>query len=409
MHDTLFFSVCLFRIDIVIYRMEHQVGSSDTEVERIGKREEEIELIQQKGTAETGEEKEPHLTFIEQIKRLPAAQNLDGESVDLLKEQQPEIMLAYMAGEPEAVAAIELLREAQRVWNDRKRSSPSLVERSQHHQFLTTPDPSSFEGGGEVVRRYSHDDIRVDTSQLAKHPAVRQKRPSTGNVGNITNKGTYPRRASSQVESLSSSAAPRYQKNLNRKRGGSRQEDSFTINPNTPLVLTTSTSGHIKRPSRGSVDQVSLAMTTAGMASRSGSLHSDAVMDARRPSHQRLHPSLPDEGLLLGAEAASLMVQHQQRRRASSKASAIFMVSPTNKDTQLVPEPEDEDDGSPEGRRRRRTISIIATVGAFLLVLSILLVTITLRLATHIDELGKDCEIFIFKISFCYLIVESAQ
>lgn len=146
-------------------------------------------------------------------------------------------------------------------------------------------------------------------------------------------------------------------------------------------------------------------MTTAGMA---GPIrHSSATTDSlkidgggtagsgRRPSHNRLHGAYEADVLLpLGSDAASFA--REQRRRASSKASAIFLVSPSSKETQLVPEPEDEDDGSPEGRRRRRTISIIATVGAFLLVLSILMVTVTLRLATHIDDLGKDTTHTIF-------------
>lgn len=330
---------------------------------------EEIELIQQQA----------QLTFIEQVKRLPGTPECDDNLGPL--SNQPEILVAYLAGEPEAVTAIELLREAQRVWNERKRSHPCLPQ-SQDQRFLAAPNALDESPAG-TTRRYSHDDLRIAYDHISsiKDSVASETRnhhpPTTGSASASGSKANYHRRASSQVESLNASVVPRYQKNPARKRGGSRQED-------IPLMTSQQ---HVKRQSRGSVDQVSLAMNTAGMASRSGSMQSEAT-EARRPSHHRLHPPLPDEGLLLGAEAASLI--QQQRRRASSKASAIFLVSPSIKETQLVPEPEDEDDGTPEGRRRRRTISIIATVGAFLLVLSILLVTVTLRLATHIDDLGKD-------------------
>lgn len=139
-----------------------------------------------------------------------------------------------------------------------------------------------------------------------------------------------------------------------------------------------------ERCSDTTIDAVSQAMTTAGMNpnSRRSSLLEIAGIRAAESAYisSQKRPSLL---LMEGHHLAANPIKNSIGSRRSSKASAIFLVSPSNnKEIQPVPEPED---GSP----RRRTISIIATVGAFLLVLSILLVTITLRLATHIDDLGS--------------------
>jgi hypothetical protein len=239
----------------------------------------------------------------------------------------------------------------------------------------------------------------------------------------------YRRRASAQAESLTGQAVARYQhkqqqQQPNKKNsisGPSASIVSSGRNNNNKRINGTprgSTAGQQQleleslpqrpRSSRGSVDAVSQAMNTAGMAvaaaSSSSSRRNSSLTDSaylkvmmadggRRPSNHRLITGAAidvDTLLPLGSDAVSFH-REQRRRASSSKASAIFLLSPTGKEGggQLVPEPEDEDDNSPEGRRRRRTISVIATVGAFLLVLSILMVTVTLRLATHIDDLGK--------------------
>ena len=358
------------------------------------------------------------LPFLEQVRRLSetdqvaAGHHQSGGADDdptKLAGDQPEILVAYLAGEPEAVAAIELLREAQRVWNERKKSNPTLA--GAPDQLLKAPadgpDGGASSGGSvtDPVRRYSHEDLRIAYNHISTqlimnehrqaaasaaaavvrqtHPAVPVHQTGASRIPGSKAANNYRRRASSQVDSLGTGGVQaRYQKNpAGRKRGGSRQEEPGSIlNPTVAALMTKRTS-----VPRASIDhdRVSQAMTTAGMASRSGSL-AEAESAARRTSRV---PHSTDEGLVLGAEAANF--HQQQRRRASSKASAIFLSAP-GKETQLVPEPEDEADASPEERRRRRTISIIATVGAFLLVISILLVTVTLRLATHIDDLGKN-------------------
>ncbi len=389
------------------------------------------------------QETRPSLSFIEQIRQLPSMPSSADEpaapisvpigtsvvqqqqpalsvtegrrsSSQELPDQPPEILVAYLSGQPEAVAAIELLREAQRIWDQRKRSiTPSLSSSKNQESSLTL----DVQQPDEHIRRYSHEDLRIAYTNISAQLVASERMDSAGPLPAAAKsqqqqqqqphqRQHYRRRPSTQAESLSGQAVARYhQKQPNaggagqqqRKRNGSRTLET------EPSCSSLSVTPKQQRPrsSRGSVDMVSQAMTTAGMASgsrRNSSLNESACLkvagaavaageSSRRPSHHRLHGAYDADVLLpLGSDAASF--HREQRRRASSKASAIFLVSPSSKETQLVPEPEDEDDGSPEGRRRRRTISIIATVGAFLLVLSILMVTVTLRLATHIDDLG---------------------
>ena len=198
---------------------------------------------------------------------------------DLL-DRPPEILVAYICGQPEAVAAIGLLKEAQRVWNERK-IPPEVKPEVQQEALDAT-----------LHRRRSSEDICIAYSRF------------------------------------------------------------FRAN-GTPIPV------QFRRR------------------------FSSCRKPSRCPSVRNV-PELP-----LGSDAASF------QRRRQSRASAIFLVSPSGKEKRLVPEAEES---TPGERRRRRTISIIATVGAFLLVISILLVTITLRLATHIDDIGNW--VFFF---FCVL------
>ena len=313
------------------------------------------------------------------------------ETDDLL-ERPPEILVAYLSGEPEAVAAIELLREAQRVWNERKtKPGGSADGNSKSAKFL---------------RRYSHDDLRMAYTNISARlmtmapledvesgatqesdvgvgnkssrildvrsdgdHIAKQPRGSGNSVSNVS--ANYRRRASAQVEASTVASTSRYQKNpaVRNKRYGSSSSQ--------------------KKLSDAAIDLANASASGAGITGA----HS-AEADSMHTSSAATDPTATSGGspssllTAVAAEAASIRSEQLERRRASSKASAIFLVSATSKDCQLVPE--DEDDGSPEGRRRRRTISIIATVGAFLLVLSILLVTVTLRLASHIDDIGKE-------------------
>lgn len=370
------------------------------------------------------------LSFIEQIRQLPSVsskeqvdsdeQKTESESRKISQTSQkisaqpeeidpPEILVAYLSGQPEAVAAIELLREAQRIWDQRKRSITPSVSSSKNQESSLTLDVQKTDDQ-PVSRRYSHEDLRIAYSNISAQMMAASERkdlagpllPAPASSGKTQRQQQqqhqhYRRRPSTQAESLSGQAVARYQQHQQKGAGRNKRNNIGTARLTDESALMVTPKPARTRPNRASVDMVSQAMTTAGMAGPINSSHprnsslTDSVKiesAARRPSHQRLHGAYEADVLLpLGTDAASFA--REQRRRASSKASAIFLVSPSNKETQLVPEPEDEDDGSPEGRRRRRTISIIATVGAFLLVLSILMVTVTLRLATHIDDLGK--------------------
>lgn len=431
------------------------------------------------------EQQTPSIPFIEQIRQLPMAHEEEsvGQQPSLiyvecnrrqsaddgqrstvqvlpLDEQQqhqpPEILVAYLSGDPEAVAAIELLREAQRIWDQRKRSV-TPCSRIQHgninREQTSSPlmvdvvDMQPSANNTTTTRRYSHEDLRIAYTNISAQLVASERKMmenstewSDDHAAAAPLKTTKPqkkqeaqhyrRRASAQAESLAGQAVARYE-----------QKQQQTKKNSIPGSLAISTSGsrssnhkringarrgsaagqqhesdniqqqHLQRPrsSRGSVDAVSQAMTTAGMGamSNSSSRRNSSLTDSaylkvmttesitaagRRPSNQRQGSAAIDADVLLPLGSDAVSFHREQRRRASSsKASAIFLLSPTSKEGggQLVPEPEDEDDNSPEGRRRRRTVSIIATVGAFLLVLSILMVTVTLRLATHIDDLGK--------------------
>lgn len=279
----------------------------------------------------------------------PASARSSGDATDLL-DHPPEILVAYISGQPEAVAAIELLKEAQRVWNDRKKP-----EGNQRSQKRNLPHQGSILGTSpeelDAVRRFSHDDICMVYANFF-----------SGNRTAIP--VHFRRRPSSQAESLSgSSVVRRYQKHRMPSKAGQpvriRNADAAAS------MHLPSTESSLPPQRRNSL----------GVAA----YHAESSAASRRASQHRSSTDV-DVHLPLGAEASSF-----QRRRLS-RASAIFLVSPSGKEKRLVPEPEE---GTPGERRRRRTISIIATVGAFLLVISILLVTITLRLATHIDDMGK--------------------
>lgn len=373
------------------------------------------------------------LSFIEQIRQLPTVSeqvNCQQQLVGVEKESSrkssqtsqkvpglpedpptdpPEILVAYLSGQPEAVAAIELLREAQRIWDQRKRSITPSVSSSKNQESSLTLNVQKAEEQ-PVSRRYSHEDLRIAYTNISAQLTASSERKDTAGPllpAPVSSGKTqrqqqqqhqhYRRRPSTQAESLSGQAVARYQQHQQKGAVRNKRNNIGRVTDESALMVTPKPAR--TRPNRGSVDMVSQAMTTAGMAGPTSQVRNSSLTDSvktesasRRPSHQRLHGAYEADVLLpLGTDAASFA--REQRRRASSKASAIFLVSPSNKETQLVPEPEDEDDGSPEGRRRRRTISVIATVGAFLLVLSILMVTVTLRLATHIDDLGKPARI----------------
>ncbi|KAK4019181.1 hypothetical protein OUZ56_001209 [Daphnia magna] len=427
-----------------------------------------IEQIRQLPTAhedeEVGNSQQPSLIFVECNRRqsIDDGQRSTVQVLSLNEQQQPppEILVAYLSGEPEAVAAIELLREAQRIWDQRKRTvtpgeraqQPGDINRQQSASPLTVDvvdiQPPSA-NNTTATRRYSHEDLRIAYTNISaqlvaserkmmdtfsdSHPtAAAAPFKATKQPKKAESQQHYRRRASAQAESLAGQAVARYQhkqqqpQQLSKKNSipgtvstsGGRSSNHKRVNatPRGSVVSQQHESDgiqqHLLRPrsSRGSVDVVSQAMTTAGMGaiSTSSSRRNSSLTDSaylkvmtnesmtstgRRPSNQRLGSAAVDADVLLPLGSDAVSFHREQRRRASSsKASAIFLLSPTSKEGggQLVPEPEDEDDNSPEGRRRRRTISIIATVGAFLLVLSILMVTVTLRLATHIDDLGAD-------------------
>ena len=216
-------------------------------------------------------------------------------------------------------------------------------------------------------RHYSPDEFRVAYAATASNVSMSSAAspPTTTVSAPSTTKGVGTRRRSSDVPD----GQQRYQKKLTASRPSvvtakraTRQEELYA-----------------KRGSKCADANVGGAPRSR--RSSSIDLRSEDGPGSRRPS--KLSIGNGDPLALAAAAAASSATQS----RRSSRASAIFLTSPT-KDGQLTmlrPEPEE---GSPEELRRRRTISIIATVGAFLLVLSILLVTITLRLATHIDDLG---------------------
>ena len=438
-------------------------------------------LLDSNKEQEKQQQQQPSLIFVGQSQRHSTD---DGRKVQVLpldeqqqqQQEPPEILVAYLSGEPEAVAAIELLREAQRIWDQRKRTSITLssvssisvgqIQQQQQQESHYSPsimddhvvEMQSTSNGQTTstannTRRYSHEDLRIAYTNISaqlvatermmeqaavechppapllpliKSPALQQQQQQQKKL-----QQHYRRRASAQAESLTGQAVARYQhkqqqqQQPNKKNsisGPSASIVSSGRNNNNKRINGTprgSAAGQQQleleslpqrpRSSRGSVDAVSQAMNTAGMAvaaaSSSSSRRNSSLTDSaylkvmmadggRRPSNHRLITGAAidaDTLLPLGSDAVSFH-REQRRRASSSKASAIFLLSPTGKEGggQLVPEPEDEDDNSPEGRRRRRTISVIATVGAFLLVLSILMVTVTLRLATHIDDLGKD-------------------
>ena len=131
----------------------------------------------------------------------PASARSSSDATDLL-DHPPEILVAYISGQPEAVAAIELLKEAQRVWNDRKK--PEAMARSQQRRTLPyqsniLPASASPEEL-EAARRFSHDDICMVYANFFS--ANRTAIPVH-----------FRRRPSSQAESLSgSSVVRRYQK-----------------------------------------------------------------------------------------------------------------------------------------------------------------------------------------------------
>lgn len=419
-----------------------------------------IEQIRQLPTAhedeEVGNSQQPSLIFVECNRRqsIDDGQRSTVQVLSLNEQQQPppEILVAYLSGEPEAVAAIELLREAQRIWDQRKRTvtpgertqQPGDINRQQSASPLTVDvvdiQPPSA-NNTTATRRYSHEDLRIAYTNISAQLVASERKmmdtaaaapfKATKQPKKAESQQHYRRRASAQAESLAGQAVARYQhkqqqQQLSKKNSipgtvstsGGRSSNHKRVNatPRGSVVSQQHESDgiqqHLLRPrsSRGSVDVVSQAMTTAGMGaiSTSSSRRNSSLTDSaylkvmtnesmtstagRRPSNQRLGSAAVDADVLLPLGSDAVSFHREQRRRASSsKASAIFLLSPTSKEGggQLVPEPEDEDDNSPEGRRRRRTISIIATVGAFLLVLSILMVTVTLRLATHIDDLGK--------------------
>ena len=277
----------------------------------------------------------------------PASARSSSEATDLL-DHPPEILVAYISGQPEAVAAIELLKEAQRVWNDRKK--PEGIHKASRRRTL--PHQTSIPGTSpEELRRFSHDDICMVYANFF-----------SGNRTAIPVQ--FRRRPSSQAESLSgSSVVRRYQKHRKPSRAGNSvriRNGEVAASMNLPLAESS------LPPQR---------RNSLGVAA----YHAESSAPSRRTSQHRFSTDA-DGHLPLGAEASSF------QRRKLSRASAIFLVSPSGQEKRLVPEPEN---GTPRERRRRRTISIIATVGAFLLVISILLVTITLRLATHIDDIGK--------------------
>ena len=296
---------------------------------------------------------------------------IGAEAADLL-ERPPEILVAYLAGQPEAVAAIELLKEAQRVWNNRDASNSSgrpsltladvqpvtLVPLSGHS--LAQMASLSAESD-QTARRYSHDDIRV------AYTAASSTIPAEGQRAAVGGCPRAKRRASELP------GAARYQKNIaQRPKRTSRQEDLISRRTCKQLNDNLATAGRARtRKDPPELNQSSNSSRRSSLAEAAALKVSDGQ---RRPS--RL--------LLQDSDHLSVAASHSRR---SSKASAIFLVSPSAKEGHVMPQPEPEE-GSPEDLRRRRTISIIATVGAFLLVLSILLVTITLRLATHIDDLG---------------------
>ncbi|KAI9563953.1 hypothetical protein GHT06_007691 [Daphnia sinensis] len=421
-----------------------------------------IEQIRQLPMAQHDEEvgsQQPSLIFVECNHREsvddPHQQQRSTVQVLSLDEQQqppPEILVAYLSGEPEAVAAIELLREAQRIWDQRKRSVTPGGRMQGNREQSASPlmvdvvdiQPSAA-NHPTTTRRYSHEDLRIAYTNISAqlvaserkmmehssdaHPlAAAMPIKATKQPKKPEPQQHYRRRASAQAESLAGQAVARYQHKQQQpskknsipgtvSTSGGRSSNHKRIN-GTPRGSVVSQQHepdgiqqHPLRPrsSRGSVDVVSQAMTTAGMGAisnassrRNSSLTDSAYLkvmttesmmaSGRRPSNQRLANAAVDVDVLLPLGSDAVSFHREQRRRASSsKASAIFLLSPTGKEGggQLVPEPEDEDDNSPEGRRRRRTISIIATVGAFLLVLSILMVTVTLRLATHIDDLVR--------------------
>lgn len=420
-----------------------------------------IEQIRQLPTAhedeEVGNSQQPSLIFVECNRRqsVDDGQRSTVQVLSLNEQQQPppEILVAYLSGEPEAVAAIELLREAQRIWDQRKRTvtpgertqQPGDINRQQSASPLTVDvvdiQPPSA-NNTTATRRYSHEDLRIAYTNISAQLVASERKmmdtaaaapfKATKQPKKVESQQHYRRRASAQAESLAGQAVARYQHKQQQPQqpskknsipgtvstSGGRSSNHKRVNatPRGSVVSQQHESDgiqqHLLRPrsSRGSVDVVSQAMTTAGMGaiSTSSSRRNSSLTDSaylkvmtnesmtstagRRPSNQRLGSAAVDADVLLPLGSDAVSFHREQRRRASSsKASAIFLLSPTSKEGggQLVPEPEDEDDNSPEGRRRRRTISIIATVGAFLLVLSILMVTVTLRLATHIDDLGK--------------------
>ena len=289
-------------------------------------------------------------------------------STDLL-DQPPEILVAYLAGEPEAVAAIELLREAQRVWNQRKNSSTTTANTT-----TTARKKNINPCNSKFLRRYSHDDLRIAytniSARLMTLSPLDDAEPSTIGSDNCDNCQRSVDSTAKQPKGNAASAVP-----LNYRRRASA------------LPETSTTSRYIKNPA------VRNKRAAGGIGSSQIKKLSDATVDGSVASITTGGGGGGELTAVTAAVAAEAIRSEQlERRRASSKASAIFIVSGTSKDAQLVG-PEDEDDGSPEGRRRRRTISIIATVGAFLLVLSILLVTVTLRLASHIDDIGKSSAI----------------
>ena len=141
--------------------------------------------------------------------------------------------------------------------------------------------------------------------------AVRNSKTSTGNIRNIINKVNYPWRASRQVESLSwFLLAPHLA--IKRIRTG-RGEDSGRKN-RSPVIPTLHWYWRLQLPGTlndhpvAGVDQVSLAMITAGLEVDPLLCGSECYTAWWRPSHQNLHSSLPHEGLLLlGAKAITVV------------------------------------------------------------------------------------------------------
>lgn len=173
-------------------------------------------------------------------------------SNDLL-EDPPEILVAYLSGQPEAVAAVELLKEAQRVWNSRETNATRSPYPNCSASKDTLPAPKHSEHFGcsldsavttnafsPEARRYSHDDTRIrpypPTSPGALLANLKQSPRSlnamSGSMVAATTPSVaenYSRRASvNEASVFQTGASVRYKKNPLRVRRSSRQDDMLT-------------------------------------------------------------------------------------------------------------------------------------------------------------------------------------